>query len=253
MSETPLYSALCALAGQNRLRFHMPGHKGNALYRDAFRDAARLDFTELPQTGNLYEGDGPIRDAERLAASFFGAEHCSFLTGGATQGIMAAMFLSCREGDSVLIDRGCHRSVTNACGLLGVNPVYIYPERLSGFSACESIAERAVSEMLKQNEKVTAVVVTSPTYYGATADVGAIGRVVRESGKKLIVDEAHGAHFPALHIKNAMQSGADLAVCSAHKTAPALGQGAYLPCKRLFAGGNPPCVLNFRGPPARLT
>ncbi len=228
MSDTPLYSALCALADQERLRFHMPGHKGNHLYMDAFADASRLDFTELPQTGNLYEGAGPILEAEKLAARFYGAEQCVFLTGGATQGIMAALFAVCGGGDGVILDRGCHRSVTNACGLLDLDPFYLYPERLPGFSVCKSVSKKELFELVERNPTAKAVVITSPTYYGAVSDIEALGEVLREAKMKLIVDEAHGAHLPAIGIKNAIRCGADIAVCSAHKTLPALGQGAYL-------------------------
>jgi arginine/lysine/ornithine decarboxylase len=44
----------------------------------------------------------------------------------------------------------------------------------------------------------------------------------------LLVDEAHGAHFPALGLPSAAAQGADLSVVSTHKTWPALGSSAVL-------------------------
>lgn len=41
-----------------------------------------------------------------------------------------------------------------------------------------------------------AVLVVSPTYDGIVSDIGAIAKIVHEWGIPLIVDEAHGAHFP---------------------------------------------------------
>ena len=51
--------------------------------------------------------------------------HCLFLTGGATQGVQAALALACRPGDAVLLDRGSHRSAYNALALLDLRPVYL--------------------------------------------------------------------------------------------------------------------------------
>jgi arginine/lysine/ornithine decarboxylase len=42
------------------------------------------------------------------------------------------------------------------------------------------------------------------------------------------VDEAHGAHFPAILLPSAVAQGADLSVVSTHKTWPALGSSAVL-------------------------
>ena len=47
-------------------------------------------------------------------------------------------------------------------------------------------------------------------------------------GAYLLVDEAHGAHFPFVNIPSAAAQGADLAVVSTHKTWPALGSSSIL-------------------------
>ena len=61
-------------------------------------------------------------------------------------------------------------------------------------------------------------------------DITGISEVCHRFGAKLVVDGAHGAHLAFLGIDH--YSGADLVVCSAHKTLPALGQAALL-----FSGG----------------
>ena len=58
MEHTPLYDALTAFAAQNPLRMHMPGHKGKSL--PGLGSLAAIDFTELPPTGNLFDGGGAI-------------------------------------------------------------------------------------------------------------------------------------------------------------------------------------------------
>ena len=104
MEKTPLYDALTAFAAQHPLRMHMPGHKGKPLL--GLENLSAIDFTELPPTGNLFDGDGAIGEAEDLWAELFHMDSCLFLTGGSTQGVLTALPLACQPGDTVLLDRG---------------------------------------------------------------------------------------------------------------------------------------------------
>ena len=58
------------------------------------------------------------------------------------------------------------------------------------------------------------------------SDLPALAELMHRRGGVLVVDGAHGAHLPFLG--NDHLSAADLAVTSAHKTLPALGQSALL-------------------------
>ena len=106
----PLFHALQLLATSDSARFHMPGHKGQPVF-NSFRDVFAIDYTETYGTGNLYLGDGPIRDAEVAAARYFGANDCFFLTGGSTQGILAMLGAAVGRGGSA---RCTARSATAA-------------------------------------------------------------------------------------------------------------------------------------------
>ena len=128
--NTPLYHALTAFAGTNPLRMHMPGHKGKGL--PGWEELARLDFTELPPTGNLYEEGGAIGEAEELFAKAFGMRECLMLTCGSTQGIHSALTLACPVGSSLLADRNCHRSVYHTMALLDLTPVYLMEKTPQG-------------------------------------------------------------------------------------------------------------------------
>ena len=70
--NAPLYETLRALSQRDGLRMHMPGHKGKAMA--PLFSAAAIDYTEIPPTGNLYTGEGPIAEAEALAARAWGTE-----------------------------------------------------------------------------------------------------------------------------------------------------------------------------------
>lgn len=225
--SAPLYESLEALAARDTLRFHMPGHKGRPVF-SAFADVFPLDFTETYGTGNLYEEEGPIRAAEQLAARYYGAHDCHFLTGGSSQGIHAMLGAVCGFEGQVLLDRACHKSTAAACALFGLSPTFVYPETAEpfGFSGLLDIGE--VARALAAAPAAKALLVVSPSYHGVVQDIPALAELCHSAGKMLLVDAAHGAHFPAVGLPSPVQAGADAAVLSAHKTLPALGQGAFL-------------------------
>ena len=225
-TAAPLYAALRALAEQNGLRMHMPGHKGRGI-EPLLTGAASIDYTELPATGNLFEGGGPIGAAERLWAQCAGAGDAMFLTGGSTLGILASLAAAASPGDAVLADRGCHRSVFHGMALLDLQPSYVVPALREPFGVSAGVTPAQVDAALSARP-ARAVLVTSPTYYGLCCDVAGLARVCHAHGAVLIVDQAHGAHFPFVGRRNACAEGADYAVASAHKTLPALGGGALL-------------------------
>lgn len=213
-----LTEALEALGSMHR--FHMPGHKGHM--PPPFADAARMDMTELPQTGNLYtEQDGLIRQAERRCADLYGAARAQFLTGGATQGIFAMLAACTRPGDTVAVDRGCHRSVYAAMAVLDLTPWYL--ER-PVWEPC-GISAALMPSLLPENTAY--VIVTDPTYYGVLSPER---QWITAGGRKvpLLADAAHGSHLPFLPSASSPLRHAYMAVCSAHKTLPALGQSAFL-------------------------
>lgn len=226
MSHTPLCDALRAFAATNPLRMHMPGHKGAGLPLPELSAAAPLDFTELPPTGNLFEADGPIRQAEELWAEAFHMRSCLFLTGGSTQGVLSALSLTCRPGDALLLDRGCHRSAFNALALLDLSPHYLFRPWLEEEGISGPISPQDVEKELENAPEIKTVCITSPTYYGVQSDIPAIAAVCHAHGARLVVDGAHGAHLPFLG--DFSHSAADLLVVSAHKTLPAPGQSALL-------------------------
>ncbi len=90
-----------------------------------------------------------------------------------------------------------------------------------------------VKRLLEENPDTEAVIIVSPTYEGVVSDIEKIAQVVHEKTIPLIVDEAHGAHFPFSGIfpKPALECGADIVVQSLHKTAPSLTQTALLHVK----------------------
>lgn len=211
--SAPLYEALLRHRQLGRAPFHTPGHKGNpeALPDDLFR----LDFTELPDTDSLFEADGPILEAERLAAALFGAKRTCISAGGCTLCIQAMLRLAAPNGGTVVCSRTVHRSAVNAMALLGIEPVWALPDELE--------------RVILNHPEAKAVYVTSPNYYGQLLDIPALSAVCRTIGAPLLVDNAHGTQLmftaPVLH---PLALGASMTACSAHKTLNVLTGGAWL-------------------------
>lgn len=226
MSDSILYNSLRDRAAQRAARFHMPGHKGRAAYTLP-RNPFSIDYTEIEGTGNLYAGDEPIYSAERHAARVLGAEDCLFLTGGSTLALQTAIAVSAPVGGSLIVDRNCHKSVTHAMALLDLTPYFVFPKPLScGIPGL--IAPEDAEKLFDEHPDASALLVTSPNYYGVMQDISALADICHRRGRLLIVDCAHGAHLRAVTGQSVIEQGADLAAVSTHKTLPALGQSAAL-------------------------
>jgi arginine/lysine/ornithine decarboxylase len=222
---TPLLDQLNHLAEEKALWLDMPGHHGRELF--PLPHWTTLDRTEHSVTGDLFEGGDAIEEAEQLWAEKWGAEGCLFLTGGSTQGNHTALHL-CGAAALLLADRGIHRSLWNGMALLGQTPVFLprgWDEK-RGISS--PISRRDVENCWAQHPTAQAVLLTSPTYYGVVSDLRGIADFCHEKGMLLIVDAAHGAHFPWIGLETPCEQGADLTIVSAHKGLPAPGQSALL-------------------------
>ncbi|MCR4435012.1 MAG: aminotransferase class I/II-fold pyridoxal phosphate-dependent enzyme [Clostridiales bacterium] len=232
--NVPLYNAVMRYSNSAPVAFHMPGHKlGKGIPEELLKNPALLDVTEIPGTDNLHFPEGPIKEAQDLAAQVFFADKTYFLVNGSTGGIHSMMMAVCRPGDKLIVGRDCHKSVIGGMMLGGIKPVYVKPEYESDFGVPSVISPEKLEEALRQNPDAAGVLITRPNYYGICSDIEEIARIVHAHGKILMVDEAHGAHLGFHHRLPvcAMQAGADICVQSAHKTLPAFTQGAYLHVK----------------------
>lgn len=222
----PLYDSLCVFAGTQPLRLHMPGHKGQL--PGLFQEIARIDFTEIAPTGNLYTGEGPITDAEALFAPVAGAREALFFSCGSTQGVHTMLSAAVGIGGTLVLDRGCHKSVYHGMALLDISPIYLQPEPLPGTALPVPVSPALLKQTLTEHPEARAVFLTSPSYYGIITDLAPLAEICHRHGAFLLVDQAHGAHFPFVGLPSGVQEGADLCVVSAHKTLPALGSASIL-------------------------
>ena len=227
--NTPIYNAITQHNKKNRSAFHMPAHKGAADCLAPLADVLKLDMTEIPDTGSLFDGEGATAEAERLAAELFGTAGSFMSAGGCTLCIQAMLRLVAPQGGKVICGRVIHRAAINAMALLDISPVWVMPDNSAGPKFAGRITADAVGEALEQNTHAKAVYITTPDYFGVMSDVAAISTKAKKYDVPVIVDNAHGAHLqfidPSL---SPLARGAAMSADSAHKTLPVLTGGAWL-------------------------
>lgn len=228
MMSLPINDGISEYISKGRISFSMPGHKGNCIIDG--KNIFRYDVTELDDTDNLLAPEGYIKESQQRLSEIYGTVSSHYLLNGTTCGIYAMVSMAVSEGDKIIVDRFCHKSVINAIILCGAHPVYVTPEYNYRFGFTGGILPGELESTVESNPDAKAVIITSPTYYGTVSDVASIAKVVHKAGMLLLVDEAHGAHF---HVSDklpasAVRCGADMVVQSVHKTLGALSGGSLL-------------------------
>ena len=225
---TPIQSALDAYLAKDMSRLHMPGHKGRPL--PPFGDLLAYDVTEVEGTDSLFHCDGAIRDCERAFSAAYGSGDTLISCGGSTLCIQAMLFLAALSGKKKIIAaRNLHLSAVNAMALLGLEPVWVYPQNSGDGWIAGAISPREVQALLEEEPDVCGVYVTSPTYFGVLSDIPALAEIAHSHGVPLLVDNAHGAHLPLLASNlHPMALVADFCCDSLHKSLPVLTGGALL-------------------------
>lgn len=231
-NKIPFFSKLYETASHNAIRFHMPGHKGKPIFPDGVL-LESIDYTELAQTGNLYENSYPFNELNALFSHDYGAAKSFVIAGGATQAIhsMIACIYSGKKNRGIVCERAAHKCVYNAMTINRLEPIYLYPSITGAEPFCNIACDFDESNLslILENSHAAAVLITSPNYYGAIKDIKKLAHIAHSYGALLLVDEAHGAHLPYLENRSsAISQGADMSVCSLHKTMRALGGAALL-------------------------
>lgn len=234
--KTPIYSVLCKYAEENNLRLHMPGHAGGKSMPAELQALARLDVTEVPGMDDLHLSQGVIEESRCLLAEALAAEESFFLVNGASSGIHALLMSTAGEGERILLPRNAHRAFYGGLVLSGAVPVYMPCTIEPELGAVLALSSQDVHNALSLQPDVSVVFVTNPSYYGSCSDLRTIVEAASQWGKDVMVDEAHGGHFPFHpgYPESALQQGAAAAVNGLHKNWPVFNQGACLSIHKKF-------------------
>ncbi|HJJ37448.1 aminotransferase class I/II-fold pyridoxal phosphate-dependent enzyme [Methanocorpusculum bavaricum] len=240
MSTLSIISFLTEHADKKTVSFHMPGHKGSAVYRrfgygDFLKKMMDCDITEIPGADNLFQTEGILKAAQEKYARLYGVQRSYLLINGTSCGVIAAVMASVPKGKKLIMARNSHKAIFNALVLADIQPVYAYPEIISEYGISGGITADEIERCLDENPDAEAVILPSPNYYGICSDIRAIAEVVHKKGKTLIVDQAHGAHLRFFRKaeftdmpESAEEQGADIVVNSIHKTLASFTQSAVL-------------------------
>lgn len=232
--QIPLLSTLKNYSQKEIACFDVPGHvrdQGVEILNNYFgNEIMKMDINSSPFMDNVSKPNGIIKQAQDLLADAYKSDEAFFITNGTTQAIHAMILSVISPNDKVLLPRNIHKSVINALILTGGHPMFIQPEFDEELGISLNISTTKVKEALDKNNDIKAIFLLNPTYYGACANLSEIIRLCREKSVLVLVDEAHGAHFP-FHQDlppSAMDLGADMAAVSIHKTGGALTQASSL-------------------------
>ena len=193
----------------------------------------KYDLTETPLSDDLHEAEGPIKEAQELAAEAFGADRTFFLVNGTTCGNEAMIVSAVKEGEKILVAENCHKSVLMGLIISGAVPVFIRPSISRTYRTFASVSPESVEMAFVQNPDAKALILTSPTYHGICSNLERIAKICHRNNSLLLVDEAHGSHFAFNERlpKSALSCGADMSAQSIHKTGGSMTQSSMLHVK----------------------
>ncbi|HWQ21807.1 MAG TPA: aminotransferase class I/II-fold pyridoxal phosphate-dependent enzyme [Clostridia bacterium] len=234
-NRTPFFDAVQSYIAKHRAGLHMPGHMGGQGIHPRLKEfwgenVFLSDLTEVEGLDYLHRPIGVVKEAQELAAEAYGAIESFFLVNGSTVGNQAMILSTCDPNDRVIVQRNSHRSMYGALILNELRPIYLEAEedRLLQFQTFPS--KKTFARVLRDHPEAKTVFLTNPNYFGISSDIDYYVQKAHATGRRILVDEAHGSHFhfhPDLP-KSAVDAGADMVVQSTHKTLSGLTQTSML-------------------------
>jgi arginine decarboxylase len=240
-ARTPFYDALKAYVMAAKDAWHTPGHSSGDSMRGSPWVNEFYDFmgehvfdadlsVSVKALDSLMEPTGVIAEAQQMAAKAFGARRTFFATNGTSTANKVILQTTIAPGEKLLLDRNCHKSVHHGVVLSGAQPVYLDSSVNRKYGVFGPVPKKTILAAIEEHPDAQLLVLTSCTYDGLRYDLKPIIDAAHARGIKVLIDEAWYAHarfHPALR-PTALESGADYATQSAHKTMSALSQAAYI-------------------------
>jgi arginine/lysine/ornithine decarboxylase len=234
-SRAPLLEEVLKYHREENLILSMPGNKsGIGFLRDSIgkefvNNLGFLDITEVEPLDNLHCPEGVIKEAQELLANTYGVKEAFFVVNGSTAGNLASIFDAFDEGDEVLVERNCHKSIYNGLILRKLKITYIEAVIDEEKDIVLPPNRENIYKALTKCQNPKGIILTYPNYFGISYDIDDVLMSLKETGLKIIIDGAHGAHFGVNErLPKPIWNIADYIVISAHKTLPSLTQGSYL-------------------------
>ena len=229
----PFFRALVHYAKDGSYSWHCPGHSGGVaflkspvgqMFHQFFgENMLRADVCNaVEELGQLLDHTGPVAASERNAARIFGADHCFFVTNGTSTSNKIVWHSTVANGDIVVVDRNCHKSVLHAIIMTGAVPVFLRPtrnnlgiigpiprEEFLPETIQRKIAENpfaAEAQALHPDRKPRVLTITQSTYDGIVYNVEALKELLDGQIGTLHFDEAWLPHAAFHHFYKDMHA-----------------------------------------------
>jgi arginine decarboxylase len=129
---------------------------------------------------SLLEPAGPLREAQQLAATTFGAQRTYFVTNGTSTANKIVVQALVQPGDIVLVDRNCHQSHHYGLMLAGAMVTYLEAYPLNQYSMYGAVPLTEIKQRLLalrragKLDRVKMLLLTNCTFDGIVYDVGRV-------------------------------------------------------------------------------
>lgn len=186
----PFTKKLMSFVNRNDYVFSTPGHQAGLGFQktpvgtffydffgpNIFRSDISISMADL---GSLLEHSGPHRDAEEFIAETFNADRSYIVTNGTSTSNKIVGMSLVTDGDTILIDRNCHKSLAQLMMMVDAYPIYLKPKRnkygiIGGIPASE-FTDDTIQKKISLHPKATKppkyMVITNSTYDGILYNV----------------------------------------------------------------------------------
>jgi arginine decarboxylase len=196
----PFFRALRHFDTDNEFSWHTPGHAGGVAFLKSPVGRAYFDYfgerlfrsdlsISVGELGSPLEHSGPVGEAEKYAAEVFGAEQTFFVLNGNSTANRIVGHHSVTAGETLLVDRNCHKSILHALTISGATPAYLTPQR-NGLGLAGPISPAT----LRTAPAAACAVVTNSTYDGLCYNAVNVADLLADAVPRIHFDEAWFAH-----------------------------------------------------------
>ncbi|MCC2614917.1 aminotransferase class V-fold PLP-dependent enzyme [Aestuariibacter halophilus] len=241
-SETPFWTAYKEYVVEANDSWHTPGHSGGASFRhspyisDFYRFFGRNVFVSdlsvsVDSLGSLSDGTHAIGRAQNIVANTFEVRQSYFVTNGSSTSNKIILQTLLREGDKVIVDRNCHKSVHYGIIQARAMPVYLNSVLNPDYGIFAPPDLDQLRAVIEANTDARLIVLTGCTYDGLLTDLKQVVELGHRHGIKVFIDEAWFAYslfHPRFRAYSAVYAGADYVTHSAHKVVSAFSQASYI-------------------------
>lgn len=241
-NETPFWTAYKDYVVEANDSWHTPGHSGGASFRnspyisDFYRFFGRNVFVSdlsvsVDSLGSLSDGTHAIGRAQANVANTFEVRQSYFVTNGSSTSNKIILQTLLREGDKVIADRNCHKSVHYGIVQARAMPVYLDSVFNPDYGIFSPPRLSQLKEFIEANTDAKLIVLTGCTYDGLLTDLKQVVALGHKHGIKVFIDEAWFAYslfHPQFREYSAIEAGADYVTHSAHKVVSAFSQASFI-------------------------